>query len=60
MALFFLWLTFSVDCANCLLLITANLVRLGSVESVISVNRSSEHPECKHLNFFCLCFVLHV
>lgn len=35
-----------------LLLITANLVRLGSVESVISVNRSSEHPECKHFPFF--------
>lgn len=27
---------------------TANIVRVGSVESVISVNRSSEHPECKH------------
>lgn len=38
--------------------VTANLVRLGSVESVISVNRASEHPECKHLLFFISLFHL--
>lgn len=29
-----------------------NLVRVGSVESVISLNRSPiHHPECKHRSF---------
>lgn len=36
-------------------------MRVGSVESVISVNRASEHPECKHFYFIFMYFcIIHI